>query len=423
MSNCTVHSLQCKGTKVHVANGMAERLRVEMINRPLRCESRKRRSERMNKKEVLEIKKQFTPEKCVITRICGCYVDHEKNKKLESRNAFLSMPEEEAFKYYDIFRHTLSGTIGKNLLNLEVPLIQEAPGGTQEFLLRLRNSKLKDDQLIDEFYDSVIEHYEYGENYYIILIHGAYDIPGRSTDGLEMEDASDEVYEHLLCSICPVKMSKSGLSYNPERNSIEERIRDWIVDGPEKGFLFPAFSDRSSDIHSILYYSKKPEDLQPAFIEQVLGSAIPLSCVDQKETFHTIISETLGEECDYTIVKNIHENLNEMLEENKDNPEPLELGKQDVKKLLEQSGVPQEHMESFEEDYGQMVGEKNSLLAANIADTKKFSIETPDISIKVNSDRTDMVETRMIDNRQYLVIAMEGNVEVNGVSVNTGRKI
>ena len=62
----------------------------------------------MNKKEVLEIRKQFTPENCTITRICGCYVDHEKEKKMEMKKAFLSMPEEEAFKYFDIFRKSLS---------------------------------------------------------------------------------------------------------------------------------------------------------------------------------------------------------------------------------------------------------------------------------------------------------------------------
>ena len=164
----------------------------------------------MNKKEVLEIRKQFSPENCAITRICGCYVDHEKEKKMEMKKAFLSLPEEEAFKYFDIFKHTLSGTIGKNLINMEFPLDQELNGGTQEFLMKLKNSKLQDDLLLEEFYDKVVESYEYGENYYIILIHAVYDVPGKTKDGLEMEDASDTVYEHILCSICPVNLTKAG---------------------------------------------------------------------------------------------------------------------------------------------------------------------------------------------------------------------
>ncbi len=372
----------------------------------------------MNKKEVLEIRKQFTPENCVITRICGCYVDHEKEKKTELKKAFLSLPEEEAFKYFDIFKHTLSGTLGKNLINMEFPLEQEQHGGTQEFLLKLRDSKLEDDMLVEEFYDKVIENYIYAENYYIILIHAVYDVPGKSSDGTEMFDASDTVYEHILCSICPVNLTKAGLTYNADTNNIEDRIRDWIVEGPVKGFLFPAFQDRASDIHNVLYYTKKPEDIQPQLIECVLGSTIPLTAGDQKTTFQSLISETLGEECDYEVIRNIHDNLNEMLEEAKESPEPLELAKPDVRKLLTRSGVAEERLESFDEEFEQTVGERSTLLASNITDTKTFRIETPDVIVKVNPERSDLVETREIDGRRCLVIAIDDHLEVNGIEVH-----
>lgn len=376
----------------------------------------------MNKKEILEIRKQFTPENCSITRICGCYVDHEKEKKTELKKAFLSLPEEEAFKYFDIFRHTLSGTVGKNLLTMEFPLEQELSGGTQEMLLRLRDSKLEDDLLIEEFYDKIIENYDYPENYYIILIHAVYDVPGRSSDGMEMFDASDTVYDHLMCSICPVNLTKAGLTYNAQTNNIEDRIRDWFVELPVLGFLFPAFEDRTSDIHHILYYSKKPEALQPDFVENVLGSRTPLTAKDQKTTFQSIVSSTLGETCDYETVRNIHDNLNEMLEESKESPDPLELSKPDVKHLLERSGVPAERMENFDRDFTEAVGEQQTLLASNIASAKTFQIETPDVIIKVNPERSDLVETREIDGRHCLVIAIDDHVEVNGIEITNNFK-
>ena len=343
----------------------------------------------MNKKEVLELRKQFKPEDCSITRICGCYVDGEKEIKSQTKDAFLSLPEEEIFKYLNIFKQTLSGTIGKNLLNMEFPLEQELSGGTQEFLLQLRDSKLQDDMLIEEFYQKIIENYNYGENYYIILIHVAYDIPGKSTDGTEMFDASDEVFEYVLCSICPVHLSKEGLCYNPET------------------------------IHGVLYYSKKPEDLQPEFIENALGCTFPMSAGSQKDTFHAVVMNTLGEECDYTVVKNIHDNLNEMIEETKDAPEVPVLTKPEVKRLLAKSGVADEKIEIFDNNFDTIAGEKASFLATNIAETRKFSIETPDVSIKVNPDRTDLVETKMIDGKQCLVIEINDQVEVNGVPVRT----
>lgn len=371
----------------------------------------------MNKKEVLEIRKQFTPENCAITRICGCYVDHEKEKKAEIKKAFLSMPEEEAFKYFDIFRHTLSGTLGKNMIEMEFPLDAELEGGSQEFLLKLRDSKLEDDLLIEEFYDKVIESYDYAENYYIILIHSVYDVPGKSSDGLELFDASDTVYEHILCSICPVNLTKAGLTYNAVTNNIEDRIRDWFVELPVKGFLFPAFTDRASDVHHVLYYSKKPEELQPGLIANVFGCEIPLTAKDQMTTFQSIISGTLGETCDYDTVRSIHDNLNEMLEEAKEASEPLELSKPDVKRLLERSGVPEEKLENFDEDFTEAVGERNTLLASNIASITSFQIETPDIVVKVNPDRSDLVETRVIDGRHCLVIAIDDHLEVNGITI------
>lgn len=373
----------------------------------------------MNKKEILEIRKQYTPDRCSVTRICGCYVDGEKNIKSTAKEAFLSLPEEEAFKYFNIFKQTLSGTLGKNLLNLEFPLEAENPGGPQEFLLQLRDSRLEDDVLLEEFYNRIIENYYFPENYYIILIHVSYDIPGRSTDNTEMFDASDEVYEYLLCSLCPVRLSKPGLSYNAEHNQFENRIRDWVVDPPAKGFLFPAFNDRSCDIHSMLYYSRMAEELQPDFIDSMFGCPLPLSARSQKENFNTLISDTLGESADYEMVKNIHEQLAELVEESKESPDPVILGQADVKRLFELGGVPEDRMEHFDHAFEAAVGEKNTLQVSNIAGERKFSIETPDVIIKVNPERMDLVETRMIDGKQCLVITVNDHVEVNGLHVRT----
>ena len=374
----------------------------------------------MNKKETLEIKKQFTNENCAITRICGCYVDAEKQIRTELKEAFLSLPEEEMFKYFEIFRKTLSGTLGRNLINLEFPLEQEMPDGTQAWLLKLRNSRLTDDLLLDEFYEKIINSYVYGENYYIILIHAAYDIPKRAEDGLEMFDASDDTYEYLLCSICPVKLSKAGLCYNAEKNSIEDRIRDWIVEMPITGFLFPAFNDRNTDLHSMLYYTKNPESLQPILIEEVFGCETPLSAKEQKETFGELLSGTLGDACDYETVISIHENLNELIEEKKDLPEPPTLSKLEVKNLLVQSGASDEVMEHFEEQFDQTAGENTSFLATNLTSAKTLEVRTPDVVVKIAPEKAALMETRVIDGCSYLLIQIDDYIEVNGVAIKAG---
>lgn len=377
------------------------------------------RYETMNKKEIAEIKKQFDADRCSITKICGCYVNHDKQIKTELEQAFLALPQEEMFKYFNIFKSTLSGTLGKNLINMEFPLYTEEEGGTQEFLMRLRGSALKDMDLVHEFYQKIIDNYNYGENYYIILVHAAYDVPGRARDGMEMDDASDTVYSHILCSICPVNLAKSALCYNEERNSIEERIRDWVVDAPAHGFLFPAFNDRATDIHGLLYYSKNPETLQLEFIDQMLGCAQPLTSKGQKEAFHTIIEETLGENCDFTTVKSIHENLQEIMMENQDSPAPVQFEKNDVKRLLEASGASDEQLEEFDSCFEESVDEKAVFAAANVVNTRSFDIKTPDVTVKVSPDKTHLIETRVIDGRTCLVIELSEAVEVNGINLSS----
>lgn len=371
----------------------------------------------MIKSEISEIKKLFTPSNCSITRICGCYVDGEKNKKTEFKEAFLALPEEEMFKYFEILRKNLSGSLGKNLLTLDFPLKSEEEGGTHEFLLRLRDSKLKDDALLDEFYDKIIEAYEYVGNYLILVIHDVYDVPGKTSDGFEMEDASDEVYEYIMVSICPVNLSKPGLSYNAAENTFQNRIRDWVVAAPEHGFLFPAFNDRGADLHSTLYYSKNADELKEDFVNIILDCPLPMPAGGQKISFQTLIEETLQETCSIEAVINIHEKLNEMIEEHKEDPVPLTLDKEDVKTVFASSGVSNEKMELFDRCYDATAGEKTELVVNNVVNTRTFEVKMPDVVIKVNPERMDLVETKTIDGRECLVISLGNDVEVNGITV------
>ena len=374
----------------------------------------------MIKQEINELKRLYTPSNCSITRICGCYVDGEKNKKTEFKEAFLSLPEEEIFKYFELLRKTLSGSLGKNLLTLDFTLLSEQEGGTQAALLALRDSKLKDDALIEEFYDRIISTYEYVGNYLILLIHDAYDVPGKTTDGLTMDDASDTVFEYIMCCICPVNLSKPGLSYDSINNEFHNRIRDWVVEMPETGFLFPCFNDRATDIHSTLFYSKNPEEAHGEFVENILGCTLPLSAGTQKEAFQALIEETLGDEVGYEVVKNIHENLTEMIEEHKEIPEPLTLDKHQVKNLFEKSGVREEKLTDFDRLYDAAAGEDTSLFVSNVANVRTFEVKTPDVVVKVNPERADLVNTLQIDGKRCLVIEINDHVEVNGITIHQG---
>ncbi len=373
----------------------------------------------MNKKEINEIKKLFTPQHCGITRVCGCYVDGDKTKRTKMKEAFLSLPEEEAFKYFALFKSTLSGTLGKNMINMEFPTEQEMSDGTQSFLLKLRDSELKDDALIEEFYDKVIGAYGSLENYYIVLIHGSYDIPCKTEDGQDLEDASDYVYNFILCSICPVKRSKAVLCYNEVTNAIENRLQDWIIDSPNHGFLFPAFNDRNTDLHSLLYYTKNSELMQIDFIDNLLGCYVPMTYKSQKETFQTLVEETLGTECDFEAVKSIHETLMEMVDEEKEQElaEPVSLDKPTMKRLLEVSGVKEEAIKELETTYEESAPKDTPILATNVVNKRSFDIELPDVSIRVKPDKTHLVENKVIDGIPYIMIQATDEVTLNGIRI------
>ncbi len=374
----------------------------------------------MNRKEINEIKKLFQKETSCISRICGCFVDTEKNKKVEMKDAFLSLEEDSQFKYFDIFRKTMSGAIGKNLLNMEFPAEEENSDGAQHFLRELLQSELKNEELLEKFYDKIIENYDYPDNYYIILIHNAYDIPAITSDRAALSDASEYVYSFLVCSICPIKPSKSGLCYNAMTNRIENSVRDMMVESPALGFLFPAFNDRNTDIHHLLYYSKNAREINEGITESVLGCHMPLPAKEQLVAFNEMIEDSLGRECKFETVKSLHNNLNDLVAEKKDEPEPLILDKTEVRGLLASSGATMDHIAAFEKEYDEIITKDTPILATNVYNPRKFEVKTPDITINVNPERTDLIETKMVDGIPCLVIELNDSVSVNGIRCVAG---
>ncbi|MCI6766655.1 DUF4317 domain-containing protein [Porcincola intestinalis] len=373
----------------------------------------------MNKKEISEIKKQLTVQKNTFTRIAGCYVSAEKEKITTFSQMFQRLEEEEMFKYFEIFRKTLSGTLGKNLINMDFPMESEEEDGTQAFLYRLAKSELEDEELLDAFYNKVIESYTTGENYLILLLYNNYDVPGKTTDEIEMLDASSSVFSYFQCAICPVDLSKPALSYAPAEQVFKNRERDWVVAMPEVGFMFPAFNDRAADIHHTLYYSKDSEDLHFDLTDKLLGCQAPLSAGLQKEAFQTVVEETLGRDCSFETVRNLHDSLQEIQQQAKDadSPDPVSLDKVTMRNLLEKSGASPEDMHTFDQSFEENAGEKGTLMLSNVCSSRKFEVHTPDVTVTVSPDRTDLVRTQIIDGRECLVIPISDDVQVNGITV------
>ncbi len=367
----------------------------------------------MVKAEISEIKKLFTINNCSISRICGCYVDGEKNIKSKWVKPFLSMDEEDLLKYLEIFKKCLSGGLEKNLINVELKNVDKRT----DFQL-LRNSKLKKDAVLENYWQRIIDTYEYVGNYLILTIHDVYDIPGKTSDNVEMEDASDEVYEYILTCICPVNLSKPGLSYNMAENVFQNRIQDWIVATPEVAILYPAFNDRSEDLNAALYYAKNLQEPDKEFAFRLLGAEINLSHNEEKDTFKAILEETLGR-ATLNEVRSVQEKMIEMVEEHRYDPEPMKLNKNELEKLFSAANLDNAKMERFGYAYRGNAEEDTEFTLNNITNMAHFYIDTDAYNIRIKPDYADEVSIREIDGHPCLVLNILGEVKANGITIHT----
>ena len=352
----------------------------------------------MRKKDILELKKRFKKDHCTFTKMCGCYVNGEKNILLKFRETFLNLEEDDYFKYLEIAKKVLSGTIENNILELNFELNEEHVNEKQLEFMKLKNSQLKDDLLLDDFYNSIINNYDYEGNFLILIFHDAYDIITKTKDNTKL-DESEEVYEYILCAICPVELSKAGLRYFEEENSIKSRTRDWVVEAPSNGFVFPAFINRTTDVNSIMYYTKNAKDTHPELMENVLGCPSKQTNTEKKETFNDIIRDALGpdeKKSDHFFME-IQESLNNKIEEHniihEDSETPIFLTDEVIQDILNESGVPDEITTKIEKSYAESFGD-----TPPVAD---ILIDNKALAAKAQKKKEEMLEkqVRILENK------------------------
>jgi len=372
----------------------------------------------MNEREIAEIRRRFNPDHSSITALHGCYVNSQGEIVSQFGQSLAGTAQEEIESILSLLKRSLSGALGKQLNDIVFDTQQVVDSDEHRLLMALRDSGLRDDGLTDAFYQQVIASLALEGPYLILLAHDKYDIPYRAKDGAPNPDGSCEVYSYILCSICPVKETKPALKYDLPGSVICGRDADWIISPPELGFLFPAFDDRSANIYSALYYTRKTDDNHPEFVEG-LFKVEPLMPADlQQETFKEILAESLKEDCSYSVVQELQGRLTELVEEHKarKDPEPLAISKTMLKDMLEACGVDQEKTAAFEEKYDEAF-DGGAVSPRNLMDTRELVVSTPSVTIKVDPEYGDLVETRLIDGRKYILVRVEGDVEVNGLNV------
>lgn len=374
----------------------------------------------MTEKEIAEIRRHVKREKSNISRILGCYVNERGEIISMFEQSLGLLSQEETEQYLTLLKKSLSGTAGKNLIDISFRTQQVMDSEEHKLLMALRKSALKDEEAVYEFCQRVIKAINLEGNYLILLAHDNYDVPFRSKDGEKQQDASSEVFSYIMCSICPVKLTQPELSYCVDEKEFHNSKAGWIVAAPVLGFMFPAFDNRAANIYNALYYTKSIEENHAEIIDAIFHTDIPMPAAEQKATFQAVLSNTLENDCSFEVVQTVHEELSGMIDLHKESKEdqPLVISKNQVKSVLQSCGVSDARIETFAEKYDEEFGEDAEVRPRNIIDNKKFEVRTPDVVISVNPERSDLVETRIINGSKYILICADEGVEVNGVSIH-----
>lgn len=374
----------------------------------------------MNQKELSELRRRWRLDKNAVSRIYGCFVNSAKEIVAEVNESLGMLPQEEAEKYLSLLKKSLSGTMGKNLIDIEFTTQQVMDSEEHRLLMQLRASALRDDQARKKFYETVMASLDLDHsNYLILLAHDAYDVPHHGKDGEVQEDASETVFSYLVCAICPVKEGKVELNYFPGDNEFHCTAGRTVAQ-PELGFLFPAFDDRTANLYNALFYTRKAEDLHQAFLDAVFHTEPPMSAPEQKAAFQNALVDSLGDTCSLDVVQAVHEQLSAQIAEHKErkDPEPLTVSVGSIGAILADCGVREDQIVDFRQECEEQFGENAALNPSNLIDAKKIEIKTPQVSVSIDPEYSYLIETRRIHGRKYLLIPLEDGVEFNGLAVD-----
>ena len=374
----------------------------------------------MKEKEIGEIRRHTRRDRSNMTAIHGCFVSEGKEVISKFRLSTGMMPENESEKYFALLKKVLSGSLGRNLIDIAFRTQQVVDSPEHKLLTTLKDSQLKDEEALEAFYQKVMESVTLDSAYLILVGADAYDVPFKGKDDRVNPDGSGETYRYILCAVCPVKLSKSALEYKAEIKEFHDSAVTQLLSAPVLGFLFPAFDNRSTNLYNALMYSKDAGDNHEAFVSAIFNTEPYQTAKEQKQSFEALLGSALDEECSLDIVQAVHSEIGSMIQMHKESrvEEPLMLGKEEVKSVLQQNGVSEQALAKFSVDYDEAFGYETQLHPKNVIDQKKFEIKTPDVTIKVNPERSDLIETRVIGGVKYIMICADESVEVNGVSIN-----
>lgn len=380
-----------------------------------------KRGNNLNEKEVAEIRRRFNPQKTNITSVHGCYVNENREIVADFNQPLAALTQDETESMLSLLKKLLSGGLDRNLIDIEFSNEQVLGGEEHKRLLKLRDSSLCDEQELRALFSDIIDTVRVEGAYLILAATDSYDVFTYREDGKKDED-STELFKYFLCGVFPVKMTKPQLSFAAFDNTFKNIVANSVITAPLLGFMFPSFDDRAANIYNTLFYTKDSAANNSEIIDRLFKAEPPMPAAEQRETFNSLLNGVTNDENNLEIIKNIQDEIGGMIAEHKESRErePLAVSRDDICDILRSSDMADEKIETFKAGFDESFGEKARLNPQNLVETKRLELTGADISIKINPERSELVETRVIDGVKYILIRADEEIEVNGVPINIG---
>ncbi|MCQ2414131.1 MAG: DUF4317 domain-containing protein [Clostridia bacterium] len=371
----------------------------------------------MTDREIAELKRTFKPERATASELYGCYVNANGDIISTYRQSLGLLGDEECESYFSLFKKTLSGAQNRNLYSVPFATAEVEKGEKHGLLMKLRSTNLSDEEARGELYRKITSSYKSEENYVILAISCHYDVVKKDRNNEGGESAF--THSFIVVTVCPVKSTKTALAYDADDKKFKAFPAAHAINAPEVGFTFPAFDNRETNIYNALFFTKNTAETYHDLTENLFNFTIAMAAKTQKDVFDTVLAEALDDDCSFRVMRAVHQTVSDKIDAHKEAkiPEPLLMGKAEVKDILEEVGIPEEKLEKFTEKFAENFGANTELSPKNLVNPKKFELKTANVKVSVEHGYENLVETKIINGKPYIVISAEGGVELNGIDV------
>lgn len=374
----------------------------------------------MNKKEVNEIKKNFSKEGELLTfhNIFTMFRKSDSTYTYDVKSSY-SMSEAELHLYTSTLKKVLNSNIGKSLVEYKFPNDAYSSDGVQTLLYQLNVDRMNNEVLISKYAQHIADTYVSSEPYAVITAHCIYTVYHKNSSG-EVDKWSDENYNFIITAICPAHETEDGFIFDGDTNSIHraENKKLLISKSPVNGFIFPTFSDRSADINHIMSYVKNPNKPNTSFVTDTLGCEYLMSPREEKLLFSNIISEIVGDELNFSLIKHIDTYIREYINENKHNTECTVIELPQIIEMLETGNVSDErlsHIRDICEANFENLG-KVRFVAYNLVENK-LKINSLGLNIICSPDIDTIIDINSGHAPNVNVKLVEPDITVSGIRV------